>query len=205
VFGDQGATPLASYRGQELEDLLVAIGGADSTAKLRAIGGGRSVVTFLDLPLPSGTRLPMELRHQLSLSIPRKKDGSGGTIENRINSPVVAVIQEPAPVLGAPLSGSAWVAFNSLGSDAHRRALNPIDGKERIAMRFAIDWVRLGPDGRLFHDDPKSNANFYGYRADVLAVADGRISDLKMAFLKTRAATRRAPAISLSRTSSGTI
>jgi murein DD-endopeptidase MepM/ murein hydrolase activator NlpD len=39
--------------------------------------------------------------------------------------------------------------------------------------------MRLGPDGRLFHGDPKSNASFYDYGAEVLAVADGRISDLK--------------------------
>jgi murein DD-endopeptidase MepM/ murein hydrolase activator NlpD len=54
-----------------------------------------------------------------------------------------------------------------------------VDGKVRIAQRFAIDWMRLGRDGRLFHGDAKSNANFYGYGADVLAVADGWVSDLK--------------------------
>jgi hypothetical protein len=82
-------------------------------------------------------------------------------------------------LLRAPLRGAAWIAFNSLGGDDHRRALNPVDGRERIAQRFAIDWMCLGPDGRLFHGDSKSNANFYDYGAEVLAVADGRISDLK--------------------------
>src|SRR5262249_17899379 len=72
-----------------------------------------------------------------------------------------------------------WVAFNAYSNDNHRRSLNPVDGKERIAQRFAIDWMCLGPDGRLYHDDPKVNANFYGYGTDVLAVADGRISDLQ--------------------------
>jgi hypothetical protein len=81
-----------------LEKLLVAIGQADGAGKVRAIGGGRSVVIFLDLTVPSGTRQPVELRHRLSLSMPRKKDGSGGTIENTVNSPVVAVVQEPAPL-----------------------------------------------------------------------------------------------------------
>jgi hypothetical protein len=44
VFGDDGAAPLAGYRGVELERLLVAIGQPDSVGKVRAIGGGRSVV-----------------------------------------------------------------------------------------------------------------------------------------------------------------
>ena len=82
-------------------------------------------------------------------------------------------------MLHAPLRGSAWVAFNALAAYDHRRAFNPFDGRIRIAQRFAIDWVRVGPDGCLFHGDRNSNANFYGYGAEVLAVADGRVSDLK--------------------------
>ncbi len=179
VFGDDERAPLASYRGEELERLLMVVGEADSGGQRQAIGGGRSVVIFLDLTLQSGARPPTQLRHRLALSIPRKKDGSGGTIESTINTSAVAVVREPVSVLRSPLSGSAWIAFNSIGGDDHRRALVAVDGKERIAQRFAIDWMRLGPDGRLFHGDPKSNASFYGYAAEVLAVADGRISDLK--------------------------
>jgi murein DD-endopeptidase len=178
VFGD-GAAPLASYRGEALEKLLVAVGPTDSAGKVRAIGGGRSVVIFLDLTLDSGTHPPAELRHRLSLSIARN---NGGTIENTVNGPVVAVVQEPAPVLRAPLRGFTWVAFNAFSNADHRRALVTVDGKVRIAQRFAIDWMSLGPDGRAYHGDPKSNANFYDYGAEVLAVGDGRISDLKDGF-----------------------
>ncbi len=179
VFGDDRSTPLASYQGEGLEKLLVAVGPTDSVGRVRAIGGGRSVVIFLDLTLPSRMQSPAALRHRFSLSISRKRDGSGGTIENMVHGPVVAVVQEAPPVFRSPLRGSGWIAFNSLGTETHRRALETVDGKARIAQRFAIDWVRLGADGCLFHVDPKSNANFYSYGAEVLAVADGRISDLK--------------------------
>jgi peptidase M23-like protein len=179
LFGGDGAAPLATYRGEALEKLLVAVGPTDSAGKVREIGGGRSVVIFLDLTLESGTHPPAQLRHRLSLSIQRKRDGSGGTIENTVNGPVIAVAQEPAQVLRAPLHGSGWVAFNALSNPEHRRSLVPVDGKVRIAQRFAIDWMRLGPDGRLFHSDSKSNANFYGYGAEVVAVGNGRVSDLK--------------------------
>lgn len=60
---------------------------------MRAIGGGRSVLIFVDLTLKSGTHPPAELRHRFSLSIPRK---SGSTVENTLNGPVVAVVEEPA-------------------------------------------------------------------------------------------------------------
>jgi hypothetical protein len=176
VLGGDGTGQLAGYRGEALEKLLVAVGPVDSAGKVRTMGGGRSLVIFLDLSLDGGTRVPAELRHRLSCSIAGK---DGATIEKMVNGPVVAVVQEPTPVLRAPLHGSNWVVGNGLSNPEHRRALVPVDGKVRIAQRFAIDWVRLGPDGRLFHGEPNSNANFYGYGAEVLAVADGRVSDLK--------------------------
>jgi len=175
VFGINGTRPLASYRGEELEKLLVAIGPTDSAGKIQAIGGGRSVVIFLDIVLDSGRRAPAELRHRLLLSIAAK---DGHIIEQTVKGPVVAV-GKPAPVLRSPLQGSGWVAFNGLSSGDHRRTLLPVDGKVRISQRFAIDWMLLGPDRRLFHGESNSNANFYSYGAKVLAVGDGRISSLK--------------------------
>jgi hypothetical protein len=55
VFGGHGAVLLASYRGEELEKPLVAVGPTDIAGKARVIGGGRSMVIFLDLTLNSGT------------------------------------------------------------------------------------------------------------------------------------------------------
>jgi murein DD-endopeptidase len=175
LAGDETA-PLASYRDDALEALLGVVGPTESSGKVRVMSGGRSVVIFVDLTLKSGGQAPKELRHRLSVSTSRK---TGGPVESTVSGPVVAVVQQPAPVLGAPLHGSGWVAFNALSSADHRRAVAIVDCKARISQRFAIDWMRLGPDGRLFHGDSKSNANFYGYGADVLAVADGQVSELK--------------------------
>jgi murein DD-endopeptidase len=36
--------------------------------------------------------------------------------------------------------------------------------------------VKLGPDGRLFHEDKAKNANWYGFGTPVLAVADAVVS-----------------------------
>jgi murein DD-endopeptidase MepM/ murein hydrolase activator NlpD len=178
VLDGDDSSPLASYRGEALEKLLVAVGSEESAGKIktRAIGGGRSVLIFLDLTLDSGMRVPVELRHRLSFSI-AVKDGT--IVERTVNGPVVAVDQTPAPVLRAPLRGAGWVAANGLSNPDHRRSFVPVDGKVRIAQRFAIDWVQLGPDGRLFHGAANSNANYYGYGADVVAVADARVSNLK--------------------------
>jgi murein DD-endopeptidase len=180
VFGD-GTNALASYHGQVLNKMLIPVeklSSADeppSDGNAPAIGEGHSVVIFFDLTLDSGARVPAQLNHRFSFSVTPKS----GKIERTVNAPVVTVVQERTPVLVAPLRGSSWAAFNALGSVDHRRSLNAVDGRERIPQRLAIDWMRLGPDGRLFHGDSKSNANFYDYGAEVLAVADGRVSDVK--------------------------
>ena len=181
VLGDEGASTLASYRGETLaqllapvENLLVSVKPTENVGKVRMIAEGRSLVIFLDITLDAGTRPPAELHHRFSFDI-----RGNPALDRTVNSPTVAVVQEPIPVLQVPLRGSAWIAFNTLSAYDHRRAFQTVDGKLCIAQRFAIDWMRLGPDGRLFRGDSKSNPNFYGYGAEVLAVADGRIVDLR--------------------------
>ena len=54
-------------------------------------------------------------------------------------------------------------------------ALNPINGQLWAAERFAIDYVQLGPDGRLFTGDQAKVESFPYFGADILAVADGPV------------------------------
>jgi len=158
----------------------VVVGGpADGAAKARVLGEGHSAVIFFDLTLDAGVPTPAALRHRFSFSF---TGNNGGAVERAVDIPVVSVLQEPDAVLRPPLRGARWVAFNAFSNGAspdHRRAVNAIDGRVYIAQRFAIDWMRLGPDGRLFHGDSKSNVNFYGYGVEVFAVADGQVADLK--------------------------
>jgi hypothetical protein len=181
VFGD-GGTTLASYHAQELEKAVIAVeelSSADSPSRFagtRTLGEGHAAMMFINLALEPGARQPNELHHRFSFAVTRQ---NGEIIQRTVDGVVVPVVQEPVPVLAAPLRGSLWIAFNALSSADHRRSLNAIDGRERIPQRFAIDWMQLGPDRRLFHGDKKSNADYYDYGAEVVAVADGRVSDLK--------------------------
>ena len=81
-----------------------------------------------------------------------------------------------SPVLGRPLEGAAWLAGNGPdNASGHRRALIPIDGRATIAQRFAIDWLKIGPDGRTFKGKAEDNRSYHAYGAEVLAVVDGKI------------------------------
>ena len=201
VLGET-ATPLFSYPQGALEPLVVPIerlfvsaapssptGGSHISV---LVGNGRSVVVFLDLAFNPGVSLPAELRHRISFSYTGKE---GVVIQKSVTAAGVPVVREPVPVLRPPLRGSAWVAFNAFGDESHRRAFNPVDGRIRIAERFAIDWMLLGPGVNLFHGDAKSNANYYGYGAEVLAVAEGRVVDRKDGLPENLAATDRSSRI----------
>ena len=54
-------------------------------------------------------------------------------------------------------------------------ALNPINGELWAAERFAIDYVQLGPDGRLFTGDVTKPESYPYFGADIHAVADGPV------------------------------
>ena len=80
----------------------------------------------------------------------------------------------------APLSGDLWLAGNGPdNSVGHRRTLMALAGEARFAQRFAIDWVRLFPDGRTFHGDPKDNRSYRAFGAEALAVADATVVETK--------------------------
>ena len=167
-----GDATLATYRGDALAALLVPVGSEAEKGKPRAIDGGRTMIAFMDLSLPPGATVPARIGHRLLFTA---KTGSGAIIERTVAG-IDLRVQPPAPVLGAPLRGGRWVAANGLFSTDHRRSFNAVDGREHLAQRFAIDWVKLGPDGRFFKPDAKANVNYPGYGADVLAVADGTVS-----------------------------
>lgn len=68
-----------------------------------------------------------------------------------------------------PIYSDAW----SLG---HRRVIYTTNGVEHVPGRFAIDWMKVAPDGTHAKGDEANPANWYGYGADVLAVADATVS-----------------------------
>lgn len=189
-----GGRVLTTYGAEALRRMVIPVeelataGSLPEASKGGPIGEGHTALIFFDVQLASDAPVPAVLSHRFSFSVTRK---DGSKVEAVINDVPVRVIQDPAPLLRAPLRGSGWIAFNSLGGVDHRRSLNAVDGRERIPQRFAIDWMQLGADGRLFRGDKNANENYYDYGAEVLAVADGRVADLKDDFPVNRGSSQR--------------
>jgi hypothetical protein len=164
--GDASATePLLRLEGRALNSALQPVGvrAPPGATDRRKIAGGSRVVGFLWLTLDSQP-VPRTLQHRLATA---DAEFTTGRVTTRMDKP---------PVLGPPLKGAAWLAANGPdNSSGHRRALLPIDGHARIAQRFAIDWLKIGPGGRTFDGKAEDNRAYHAYGSEVIAVTDGEI------------------------------
>lgn len=177
ILDDTSANPaLAAYRGPALGKQIMNPGSANAHAS--TIGAGAHVVVFLDATLANTARIPHSLRHRLHFSI---KTADGKQLSKQLEGASVTVSNTAPLVLQAPLRGEGWLAYDVMNTEAgeHRRTLMMVNGKAAIAQRFAIDWVKLGQDGRVYHNRGAENANWYGYGAEVLAVADAVVAELQ--------------------------
>ncbi len=169
------ALPLASYKDEELTSRMARPGASPAFSDKRIIGGGMRAVVFLEVTIDKQANIPRALRHRLFF----KPDESNG--EERVVDGALVVIRRSAPlIISSPLRGDGWVALSGMSnSSVHRRTLVVVNGKARIAQRFATDWTRIGTDGLAFRGDPAKNANWSAYGAEVLAVADAVVTDVK--------------------------
>lgn len=172
----EDGTSLAGFSGPGLASMLaspaLAAGAQDTT-----LAPGTFATLFLEVVVPATAAPPARLSHRLLFTSPAGTDPSRTTLEG----PRVDVAPaQGAVVLGPPLGGGNWLAANGLSNDSdHRRTLVTVDGQARIAQRYAVDLVQLDADGRAFTGDASKNAQWSGYRAPVLAVADGQVTAVR--------------------------
>jgi hypothetical protein len=97
-------------------------------------------------------------------------------------------IDTRAPVvLGAPLRDGPWVAiYDPAWIRGHRRVIYTLDGKARIPGRFAIDFMLVNDNGRYTKTNEDIVADWYGYGADVLAVANGVVVTVQSGFMESK-------------------
>lgn len=169
----EDGTSLAGFSGPGLASMMasptLAAGAQDTT-----LAPGTFATLFIEVVVPATAAPPARLSHRLRFTSPAGTGPSRTTLEGpRVE---VATAQD-AVVLGPPLGSGNWLAANGLSNESdHRRTLVTVDGQARIAQRYAVDLVQLDDDGRAFTGNASNNARWTGYRAPVLAVADGRVT-----------------------------
>jgi hypothetical protein len=155
-----GDTLVASYEG--------------GTLRSRVSSGSTQIDTGCEVLVFMWLQVPHDVATQGVTNVVTMHTGGadGEEVERRLEVPIV---DEAPLVLGPPLSGGNWGAFNTTDSSPHSRNIEQFDGAPRIPLRFAIDWLLLGPDGAEYSGDFANNADHHAYGADLLAVADGTI------------------------------
>lgn len=149
-------------------------GGARDTRILDP--GGRNVV-FVWIELPVNRTLPVSLKHRIIFS--STPVGAGNPSDATLEDFQVPVSQDTAPTLGPPFKGGIWLAGDGPANQSnHRRSIFAIDGHTYCPERFAIDWVKVGPNGDSRHDGTTKNESWWGWGEPILAVADGQITEL---------------------------
>jgi hypothetical protein len=165
---------VAELSGSQLATRLSRIGArVEGAERQTVVAGGRTIV-FLWLTLEDSIATPARLQHRIELDLLRPAE----RVRAVVTDSGCAVRNEPPVVLNPPLRGGPWVAlYDPMMIGGHRTSLYTLDGRARIPARFAIDWVKLAADATRAHDDASVVANWHGYGAEVLAVADGTVAE----------------------------
>ena len=135
--------------------------------------GGRSVI-FVWIELQPDRSVPTSLKHRMVFS-----GAADSATDATLEDFQVPVSQDSVPTLASPFNGGIWLAGNGPANNSdHRRIITTIDGHIYSAERFAIDWVKVGPNGDSRHGGTTRNENWWGWGEPVLAVADGEITEV---------------------------
>jgi murein DD-endopeptidase MepM/ murein hydrolase activator NlpD len=164
----RGGRVVDELSGDELTSRIVVFGGAPN----KQFGPGVSGCLFMDVTYPVGARLPERLVYRFDVSTSEPT-----SLANSFRAGPTRVSREEPAQIGSPLFGKRWLTGEGCCDTltSHRSAIFPIDGTFYAPERYAIDWVQVGKNGRLY-DGPKDKLSSYPYYgAKIRSVADGRV------------------------------
>jgi hypothetical protein len=131
----------------------------------------------MDVPLPGSATPPRSLAHRITMSLTAPNEAP---TSSTITGVPVEVDPRTAVVVAPPLRGDGWVVGNGCCAtiSAHRGATLSIDGTVHAPEWFAIDFVQLDLQGRLYTGDPAQTASFPFFGAEIYAAAGGRVVEV---------------------------
>jgi hypothetical protein len=141
---------------------------------------GQSAIVWLDVALArpaDGTppTIPTNLAHTIGVSLSQPNPPILLPTMTETVAPVTVQTRKPV-VIAPPLDGPNWLDADSCcDMGAHRMAMNPLNGQLWASERFAIDYVQLDDQGRVFAGDKSKLETYSFFGADIRAVADGPV------------------------------
>jgi hypothetical protein len=186
VFADNGSTgPIASLDENALAAAMIRVGSGmmasgdhgSPAGVARVIEPGARSVIYMWIPLPTDRSVASSLRHRMIFSAAAA--GGGSSTDAILENFQVPINHDAALTLRPPFRGGIWLAGDGPANNTnHRRAITAVDGNIYSAERFAIDWIKVGPNGDSRHNGATRNDNWWGWGETVLAVADGEVTEV---------------------------
>jgi len=136
----------------------------------RSLAPGRHGVIYMTVSLNRAP--PRALSHRFTLSLGSASQARSTTL----TTDATPVDASPVPDLGPPLRGGTWAALYDPNIErGHRRVWFAVDGHVHLPGRFAMDFFGVDATGKTHKAAGERPADYFGYGADVLAVADGTV------------------------------
>jgi murein DD-endopeptidase len=176
VFADTNKSqPLSTISGDALSAIMTEAGSMNGMKDSQTIGPAKRAIIFMWIEMAPDKRAPTVLGHRMVFVAGAPE---GATAETTLEDFPVVVSQDTVSVLSSPFDGGIWAAGEGPSNDSdHRLSIIAIDGHISVAQRFAIDWVKVGPNGDS-HDGTTRNENWWGYGEPIHAVADGEVTQV---------------------------
>ncbi|WP_354581045.1 M23 family metallopeptidase [Hymenobacter sp. UYP22] len=180
MLANDSAEPLAAFTTAQLPALLAhPLQGRDTATSGVPIEAGRRAVLFVWLTLPAQHAAVQHLRHQLVFETSQGKR----QVVDGVRTPLTTT----APlVLGPPLGKGVWLVHEGPGNPHthHWGSVVVANGQTTIPQRYAIDFFGLDATRHAVKTErsklaESAVADWNGYGAPVLAVADGVVRDLR--------------------------
>jgi hypothetical protein len=143
---------------------------------------------FMDVTLPARAAVPRQITHRVEASrqSPRSPEDShhgvpvtpaSGVEPTEAFTIAATAVGAPAIVVSPPLKGPRWVAGNGCCNviNAHRGATLAINGALHVPERFAIDFVQLDTQGRLFAGPGNELKSYPYFGTEVLSATGGTV------------------------------
>ena len=154
----------------------------DIASRINNFGGGEGAVVkagsnsviIMDAIYQRGRRTPKRISHGIVL---RWTDpGTGELVKQRFAGVKSKVSQRKAVRVQPPLRGGKWVGANGCCTlNAHRGTTLSIDGTVRVPERFAIDYVQLNDENRLFSGPLNENSSYHYFGDPIYSAAKGKV------------------------------
>ncbi|MGO4703650.1 M23 family metallopeptidase [Dyella sp. 2RAB6] len=176
VFADDAKTPLLTLDKNQLSQFVRPTPAEHVPV---SIAPGKRAVVFVWITLPAGAAVPHTLRHHIEFDTEKKTVTTLDGAATKVGS------QKPM-TLGPPLRGGRWLAHEGPGNahSHHWGSLVAVNGDLTIPQRYALDLVGVDASGHAMRPGIKdmqktTYADWIGYGAEVIAVADGVVRDTR--------------------------